>query len=116
MMPVDVELCHCPLTAIATHPPPSSSSILRVYRLQFYSLGHISRLALIVKGSLCLPSTMQGTLLKNGLGGAEGKKRNKMGKNGRGTENEYSPITSKGISGLWRHVFYSLLCQIPCVM
>lgn len=92
-MQTGAELCHCPLTSI-TAPRRRMGSILCVSRLDFY-LRHISKLTSIVRGYLCLPSTVQGTFLKTGK--KKGEEQN--GEKGRDTEKEYGPVSTEGISG-----------------
>lgn len=77
VMQTDAELCHCPLTSITTHPFPWSG-ILCASRLDFY-LRHISKLTSVVRGYLCLPSTVQGTFLKTGKKKRRGTKRGGKG-------------------------------------
>lgn len=93
VMQTDAELCHCPLTSITTHPSPWSG-ILCASRLDFY-LRHISKLTSVVRGYLCLPSTVQGTFLKTG----KKKEGEQNGGEGRDTEKEYGPVSTEGISG-----------------
>lgn len=110
VMQTDAELCHCPLTSITTHPFPWSG-ILCASRLDFY-LRHISKLTSVVRGYLCLPSTVQGTFLKTG--------KKKEGEQSGGERERHRkriwPSKYRGNLRLWRHAFNSLLCQIPCIM
>lgn len=89
-------LCHCPLTSISIHPPPWSG-ILCVSRLDFY-LRHIFKLTFIVRGYLCLLSTVQGTFLKTGRPREKKKGEERNGGKGRHREKEYGPVSIEGIS------------------
>lgn len=94
-MQTDAELCHCPLTSISIH-CPAWSGILCVSRLDFY-LRHIFKLNFIVRGCLCLLSTVQGTFLRTGGQKKTKKERNEMREKG-DTEKEYGPVSTEGIS------------------